>query len=194
MHECQNGMINPAIASNGPLARHAESRGVVENIARLAAACRELGLPVVHSTIEPRPDLAGTDASCLLLGSLLKKGAVVAGSPYAEIHPRLTPQDGDIRIRRVHGLTPFHGTELEWYLRERGVRTVILTGVSSDVGIPGAALEAVNRGFRAVVPEDGIAGSSPEAHEWQVSRTIPLLATVSDTEGVIAELRSHATS
>lgn len=190
MHECQNGMINPDVATNGPLAAHAKSRGVVENIAAVASACRELGIPVFHSTIEPRSDYVGTDSSCLLLGSLVKKGGIVAGKEAAKIHPALTPHDSDIRIRRVHGLTPFHGTELEAYLRERGVQTVIFAGVSTDVGIPGASLEAINRGFRVVVPEDCIAGSSPESHDWQVKHTLPLLATVSNTKDVLEALRA----
>lgn len=185
MHECQNGMINPDVATNGPLAAHAKSRGIVENIAAVAAACRERGMPVFHSTIEPRPDYVGTDPSCLLLGGLIKKGGIVAGKQATEIHPDLTPHDGDIRIRRVHGLTPFHGTELEAYLRHQRIQTVILAGVSTDVGIPGASLEAINRGFRVVVPEDCIAGSSPESHEWQVRHTIPLLATVTTTNDVL---------
>ncbi|MFI0961301.1 isochorismatase family cysteine hydrolase [Streptomyces sp. NPDC021080] len=191
IHECQNGMVSPAIASNAGLAANAAGRGVVARIAALAGVCRELGVPVVHSTIEPRPDGVGSDSSCLLLGALMKKGQVVAGKPAAEIHPDLAPQPGDIRIRRVHGLTPFHGTELEAYLRERGVRTVVLAGVSSDVGIPGAALEAVNRGFRVVVPEDCIAGSSQDAHDWQVAHTLPLLATVGSADAVAAVLRAR---
>jgi len=42
----------------------------------------------------------------------------------------------------VHGLTPFHQTELEAYLRDLGARTVVLGGVSTDVGVPGGALAA----------------------------------------------------
>lgn len=193
IHECQVGMVDPERAANAPLAAHASSRGVIPNIAALAAHCRELGIPVIHSTIEPREDYVGTERASLLLGLFVKRNAVVAGRPAAEIHPDLAPEEGDIRIRRVHGLTPFHGTELEWYLRERRVETVILTGVSTDVGIPGAALEAVNRGFRAVVPEDCIAGSSAQAHDWQIANSIPLLATVTDAESVKATLSASAT-
>ncbi len=86
-------MVNPGIATNGPLAEHAASRGVVPRIAGLAAHSRERELPVVHSTIELRPDHVGTDASCLFLGVLVKRNGVVAGRPAAEIHPELAPHD-----------------------------------------------------------------------------------------------------
>jgi nicotinamidase-related amidase len=187
-------MIDPDTAANTGLAAHAASRGIASRLAALASAFRQAGLPVVHSTIEPRDDYVGTEINCLLLGVLAKRRQVIAGLPGAEILPLLTPEPGDIRIRRVHGLTPFHGTELEAYLRQQRVTTVVLAGVSTDIGIPGACLEAVNRGFRVVVVEDGIAGSSPEAHDWQVRHTLPLLASVTSCADVQATLFAAASN
>ena len=121
VNECQNGMVDPAHGGNTGLAAEAARRGVVERIAGLARACRAAGVLVVHTTMVPRPDGVGTTANSLLLGSLVKKGAVVAGSPAAQIHPLLTPDTRDVVIPRMHGLSPFHGTELEPVLRSRGV-------------------------------------------------------------------------
>jgi nicotinamidase-related amidase len=192
LNECQRGMVDPAVSGNGPLAGEVVRRGVVPRLAVLAEACRAAGVLVVHSTIVPRTDYVGTMRNCLLLASLVKKGAVVAGSPAAEIHPDLAPQDGDVVLERVHGLAPFHATELEPILRSRGVQTVIVTGVSTNVGIPGACLEAVNRGFSVVVPEDCTAGAWPEAHEFQVQNTLPLLATVTTGAAVIDALAGRS--
>lgn len=188
INECQNGMVDPEGSSNEGLAAQAGGRGVVAAIARLTETFRTAGAPVVHTTIVLRPDGAGTQANCLLLGSLKKKGAVVAGRKEAEIHPDLTPHATDIVVQRVHGLTPFHNSELESLLRERGVDTVVLAGVSTNIGIPGAALEAVNRGFTVVVAEDCTAGAWPEAHEFQVRHTLPLLATVAGSADIAAAM------
>lgn len=188
INECQNGMVDPAFSGPGGLAGEVVRRGVLDRIAALAAACREQGVLVVHSTIVLRPDGVGTTASCLLLGALVKAGTVVEGRPEAQIAPAVAPQPGDVVVQRLHGLTPFHGTELEWVLRERGVQTVIVTGVSTNVGVPGACLEAVNRGLRAVVPEDCAAAAWPEAQQWQMTHTLPLLATVTTSAEVIAAL------
>jgi nicotinamidase-related amidase len=87
-------------------------------------------------------------------------------------------------IRRQHGLSVFHGTELEPTLRALGIQTVILAGVSTNIAIPGSSLEAVNRGFTVVIPEDCTAGAWPEAHEFQVRHTLPLLATVTTSEAI----------
>jgi nicotinamidase-related amidase len=194
INEGQNAMVDPAFGGNAGLAAEAERRGMVGKIAELARACRAAGVLVVHTTMVPRPDGVGTMTNCLLLGSLVKKGTVVAGSPAAEIHADLAPGDGDVVVARTHGLSPFHASELEPVLRSRGVSTVIVTGVSTNIGIPGACLEAVNRGFTAVVPEDCTAGAWAEAHEFQVTHTLPLLATVTTSAEIIDVLAGRTAS
>src|ERR1700712_5312007 len=192
INEVQNAMVDPAFGGNAGLAAEAARRGVVAKIAELARACRAAGVLVVHTTMAPRPDGGGTTPNCLLLGSLVKKGTLVGGSPAAEIHPDLSPGDGDVVLARVHGLSPFHGSELEPVLRSRGVGTVIVAGVSTNIGVPGACLEAVNRGFTVVVPEDCTAGAWTEAHECQVQHTLPLLATVTTSAAIIDVLTGRA--
>ncbi|MFG2940335.1 cysteine hydrolase family protein [Streptomyces sp. NPDC048282] len=188
INECQNAMINGDFSHNAGLVREVEARGVVARIAALAEVFRGAGALVVHSTIVLRPDGIGTATPCLLLAALAKRAACVEGRPDARIHPELTPRPEDFLLRRTHGLSPFHGTELESVLREREVRTVVVTGVSTNVGVPGACLEAVNRGFSAVVPADCVAGSSREIHDFQLAHIVPLLATVTSSEEVAAAL------
>jgi nicotinamidase-related amidase len=193
INECQNAMINGDHSDNDGLVREITERGVTKQISALADACRAMGALVAHSTIVLRPDGVGTASSCLLLGALRRRGTCVEGRAGAEIHPDLTPQPEDYVSRRVHGLSPFHGTELEPVLRERGVETVIVTGVSTNVGVPGTCLELINRGFTAVVPEDAIAGSSREIHDFQVANILPLLATVTTTADVLKALAPATT-
>jgi nicotinamidase-related amidase len=191
LNECQNAMTDPAMASREGLAAEVERRGMIDHIARLAQAFRTAGRPVVHCTIVPLAGYVGFTASCLLLGSVKKAGVVVAGHPGADIHPGLTPETGDIVVERHQGLTPFHNTQLEPILRNLGVDTVVVTGVSTNIGVPGVCLEAVNRGLQAVVPEDCTAGAWPEAHEFQVTHTLPLLATVTTSDELIKALNGN---
>ncbi|TAM64531.1 cysteine hydrolase [Mycobacterium sp.] len=192
INECQNAMLDLEFQANVELAQQATKRAITKRIAALADACRGAGALVVHSTIVLRRDGLGTTASCLLLGLLVKRGYCVEGKKSAEIHPDLTPRAADYVSQRRHGLTPFHGTELESILRQRGVETVIVTGVSTNVGVPGTCLEAINREFTAVVPEDAVAGSSAEIHGFQIENIIRLLATVTTTDDVLAALPSVA--
>lgn len=191
INEMQTGIVDPAFGAGAGLAAHLASRSVTPTIAALAQAFRAAGLPVVHSTIVLRADGAGTSASSLLLGVLKKRGSVIEGTDGARIIAGLAPEPEDLVSQRRHGLSPFHATELEVLLRERGVQTVVITGVSTDVGIPGACLEAINRGFTAVVPEDAVAGSDADTHQVQLTRTLPLLATVTTAADVRAALAAR---
>jgi nicotinamidase-related amidase len=195
INEVQNSMTNPEFASNAPLANDCTERGVIKNIARLAEVCRGLGVPVIYNNIVMREDKWGASATCLLLGSLRKKAGVTIGSPGAANHPDVAPAPGDYVIERLNGLTAFHGTNLESICRAEGITTLIFTGVSTNIGIPGNCLEAVNRSMYAVVPEDCIGAAFPEAQAFQVTHTLPLLATVTNADELIAALQAvNATS
>jgi len=188
VNECQLAMTEPGAGHNEGLAGEAAARGIIERLAALAKGFRAAGRPVIYTTIVPRADYAGFTANCVILGLLKKQGVVVAGSPGVALHPGLQAEDSDLVSQRIHGLTPFHATELEQTLRSLGVDTVVVTGVSTNLGIPGACLEAINRGFQVVVAEDCTAGAWPEAHEFQVTHTLPLLATMASSEELRALL------
>lgn len=189
--ECQNGMTNPEMATNKPLAEQVASRRMIENIAELAAALRPLGVPVFHVTVAAAADYRGWNANCLLAG-VFQKRPLVEGHPSVEIHPALTPHPEDFVVRRRRGLTSFHGTELEYLLRNLGVTTVLMAGVSTNVAVLGSSIEAVNRGFRVVLPEDCVSGATEETHRFLIENIYPLLTTVTSSTEVIAELRSAA--
>jgi nicotinamidase-related amidase len=65
-------------------------------------------------------------------------------------------------FRREQGLTGFYATGLDPYLRNTGVTTVVVTGVSLNIAVLGTAIEAMNRGYTVVVPEDCVASDPPE--------------------------------
>jgi nicotinamidase-related amidase len=188
VNECQIAMTDPGAGHNDGLAAEAASRDIINRIAALSKGFRAAGRPVFYTTIVPRKDYAGFNANCVLLGMLKKQGVVVAGSPVVALNPGLQPEDNDFVSERIHGLSPFHGTELEPTLRNMGVDTVVVTGVSTNIGVPGACLEAINRGFQVIVAEDCTAGAWPEAHEFQVTHTLPLLSTVVSSEDLLALL------
>jgi nicotinamidase-related amidase len=183
--ECQNGPTNPAFSGRPGLAQQCEERGIIKKIAVLAAAFRARSLPVFHGTLAHRDDWAGSNINSPLLGSNRKKHKMLRGGPDVELHPDLGAQPTDFVLERIHGVTAFYGTPLDQMLRNCGVKTVVLTGVSTNLGIPGAAIEAVNRGYSVVIPEDCTAGVWPEAHEFVISQFLPPLGAVTTSEDVI---------
>jgi nicotinamidase-related amidase len=188
--ECQVGFVgedDEQIVIPG-LADQARRRGIVGRIAALIETFRSADLPVVHSTFVPFPDFHGTGRNSRLMAGLVKNGKLREGEPAADIHPRLAPARSELVTRRIHSLSAFHGTELDMYLRMRGVGTVVFAGISTNVAIPASSVEAVNRGYQVVVVEDCTAGGTEETHAFAVTHTLPLLATVTDSESFTTAL------
>jgi nicotinamidase-related amidase len=83
-------------------------------------------------------------------------------------------------------MTGFFTTPLDAYLRNLGITTVILTGVSANIAVNGTSIEAMNLGYRVVVPGDGIAGDPPEYVEQLLRYTIRNLAIVTTVDQILA--------
>lgn len=86
------------------------------------------------------------------------------GTPGGEYFGDIRPKAGDIVVTK-HRYSAFHGTDLDLILRGRGVRTVVLTGVSTHVCVETTAREAFVRDYYTVVVSDGTAAYSQEEHE-----------------------------
>lgn len=187
--ECQNGLINPEHATTmASLAAQATERDIVGRISALADAFRAADLPVAHATIEPAADYEGFDISSPLAAVTVKRGEFKAGTPLPDIHPGLTPHEGDLLFPRRTGMTSFYRSGLGGALRQRGVDTVVLVGISVNVAIPGTTVEAVNRGLPVVIPEDATAATTQEVHDLTFRVILPALATITTSPEVIDAL------
>src|SRR5262249_36374670 len=176
--ECQEGIIGEG-GTLSALADAVRRNGTVAQIARVLAAARAPGGPGFHCLMARRPDGAGAAANCLLLAATRKsERPLLPGSPQQAPVAALAPVDGEWVVTRWHGLTPFHGTELDSLLRNMGVRTVVATGVSVNIGILGMTLEAVNAGYQVVIPRDAVAGTPDEYVDAVFQHTLRLLATM----------------
>jgi nicotinamidase-related amidase len=181
---CQEGVIGEA-ARLGALAAAVRRHGTVDAIARVLRAARRAGVPVFHCLMIRRPDGGGAAVNCRLLAAARKSAApLLPGSPQQAPVAALAPAAGEWVIERHHGLTPFHGTELDPILRNLGVRTVVATGVSVNVGILGLVLEAVNAGHQVVLPREAVTGTPDDYVEAVLEHTLSLLATVTSVEQI----------
>ena len=152
--------------------------GVVASTARLLDAARAAGVAVVHCTAETRPDRKGSMTNAPMLSAMSKgKGGLLVGSDAAQVIPELGPADGDLVSPRLHGLSPFIGTELDSMLRSLDVRTVVATGVSVNLGVLGLCIEAVNLGYRVVVATDCVTGVPASYVADVLQHTLALVAT-----------------
>jgi nicotinamidase-related amidase len=176
--EIQRGVVGD-LSAFPELADAANNIGVIPNTARLVSAARKQGVPVIHCTAEFRPDRAGTAVNCQLIAAALRNpDHMLAGTPPAELVPELTPAPSDLVCARLSGVSPFSGTSLDIWLRNLGVRTVVATGVSVNLGVLGLVIEAVNLGYQVVVPRDAVAGIPEEYADAVLKNTFPLVATL----------------
>jgi nicotinamidase-related amidase len=159
------------------------SKVVVENAARLAAAFRRRKMPVFLVRVTSSPD--GKDA--------LRPVADVAWpaqtfSPdWAEIVPELGPEEGDLVItKRQWGA--FYGTELDLECRRRGITTIVLCGIATNISIESTARFAYEYGYNQIFVEDAMSAMSAEEHAFTVTKTLPRLGLVRTTADVLASL------
>lgn len=190
--ECQRGIIEPSLSLLPDLAQQAQDRGIVANIATLAAAFRSRQLPVFHAPVAHREDFADVKANSLLMALARKSRANIIGTPAADYVQGLEPQPGDFVMDRTGGIIAFLCTALDATLRRLDVSTVVLTGVSTNVAMPGNAMAAVDFGYHVVVPEDCIAAGDPDTHRVLIAQQLRMVARISSTADVIAALPGEA--
>lgn len=191
--ECQRGVIDPGLSLFSGLVEQVAERGIVAKIKHLAQVFRDSGAPVVHLHVAHPVDYVGVPMTSLIVARSAKTGAMLIGSDDVEPVPELVPQDGDIVHCRGFSLVAFHGTDLDSVLRNRGITTLVMVGVSSNIAIPGMALCASDFGYQVIVPEDCIAGATPESHAFTITNTLPLYSTLTmaaDVEAAVTAMSS----
>ena len=163
----------------------AAARPAVPNIARLVRAARKAGLPVVHCTAERRADGLGANRNARIFQYMARaETKLLPGSPAAEVVPEVGVEPSDLVLARIHGLSPFQGTELDFVLRNQGVRTIVGVGVSVNVAIQNLSFDAVNSGYQVVIPRDAVAGFPREYVEMVFAHTLGAVATLVTTEEI----------
>lgn len=183
--ECQRGVVGPDSALP-ELAEAARASGALANVARLVAAAHDTGVQVLHAIAERRPDGRGASHNARLFRAAERLPVQqLAGSTAVRVADPIPVTDDDLVVRRLHGLSPIAGTEVDALLRNAGCRTLVVTGVSANVAIPNAVFDAVNLGYTAVVPGDAIAGVPAEYTASMLRNTLSLVATVTITEDVL---------
>ena len=158
-------------------------RDVVARAGKLADKFRAVNAPVVQVRVGWSADYA----------EALKQpvDAAHAGAALPEnwwdLPAELNTQDSDIHVtKRQWGA--FYGTDLELQLRRRGIDTIVLGGIATNVGVESTARNAWELGFNLVIVEDICSTFSTEQHESSLKWIFPRISRVRSTEEVLAAL------
>lgn len=185
--ECQRGVIGDR--ARLPDLAVAAAGAAIPNAARLAAAARKAGVQVVHGNAARRADSKGSNSNARLFTAMGRMDPLLPGSPDVEVVPEIGCEAEDILTVRLHGLSPMHGTELDAILRNLGVTTIVVVGVSVNVAVTNFAFDAVNLGYQVVIPRDAVCGVPAEYAEAVLDNTLALVATLTTTADLVAVWR-----
>lgn len=156
---------------------------VVARAARLAAKCRQQGSPVVLVRVGWSADFA----EALKQPVDAQTGGGTLPDNWWQYPAALGKQNGDIEVtKRQWGA--FYGTDLELQLRRRGIETIILCGISTNIGVESTARNAWELGFTLVVVEDACSAASAEQHQGSMTHIFPRIGRVRSTEDVLNAL------
>ena len=189
--ELQNGVVG-AGALMKALVNEVDRVGVRQTAGRLCDAARQRGIQVVHCVAENRADGLGAIDNCKVfaMNNRLRRETgstpIDQGTEGAKLVSELGPDDRDIVVARIHGLTPFTQTSLDQILRNLGTRTLVVTGVSINMGIFGTVMSAVDLGYNVIIVRDGVCGVPREYADAVLENSLSLLATIVTADEVIA--------
>ncbi len=182
--ECQNGVLGPDSAL--PDLAAIANEHMVPNGARLVHAARTAGVQVVHAVFWRRPDnRAGNTNGRLFVAMNKFSPPMEPGSPGAEPIAEFGHSPDDLVIGRYHGLDPIGRTDLDPILRNLGVRTVVVVGVSLNVALMGLTIGLVNAGYQVVLPRDAVAGVPMDYAQTLIDGSYAFISTVVTTDDVV---------
>lgn len=161
------------------------SEAVVENAAKLAAAARDHGIPVVHTAVHYR---VGAPDGGLFVRKVGALRLLADGAPgnLRELMPAVAPLPGETVVIKQYA-SAFFGTSLAATLTASGVDTVVIAGVSTSGCIRASATDALQHGFRPLVVADACADRTPEFHDSNLRDLGAKYADIID----LAEAISH---
>ena len=176
----------------------------VKPIGAVLAAARRLGMLVIHTREGHLPDLSDAPpakvergAPSLRIGDPGPMGRIlVRGEVGHDIVPALYPAAGEIVIDKP-GKGAFYNTDLDQLLRARGIESLLVCGVTTEVCVNTTVREANDRGFRCVVLADCCASYFPDFHEMglkMIKAQGGIFGWVSTSAAIITALQTDVTA
>ena len=155
---------------------------IVDRSRELIDAFRAEGLPVVLVNV------AGRAPGRTEQGS---RGNQTFPEGWTELLPELGQQASDILVtKRSWGV--FATTDLEARLKAKGVTQVVVTGVSTSVGVEATARQAYEQGFHVTLALDAMTDVSREAHEYSIRNIFPRLGEAGTTQEILSLLKKRS--
>ncbi|GBD25455.1 Isochorismatase family protein YecD [bacterium HR30] len=192
--EMQNDIVHESNIGkkglSGVLSEAVARRGVVPRLREVLQACRAAGIPVFYINVANKPNMPRPQTRLHRIAG--RRPLLVEGTWGVQVHEALAPLPSDFVLERCVGIDGSYGTQLYPVLRRLGKSVLLVGGVSTNLAVEGLVRGSVNRGFEVVVLEDCCASYPEEWHRFSIENIMPLIATVTDSATVLAQLRGAA--
>jgi ureidoacrylate peracid hydrolase len=175
-----------------------KGREIIPRVNKIAEACRRNGALVIHTVHVVRPD-GSTTGVMGEFNAAIKAGLLFKGNPQAELHPDIVVAPSDTVMDKPR-YGAFHGTDLDLILRIRGIDTVIVTGICTNVCCETTAREANMRDYQVFFISDATAcfdlpGVSADQIQKTVCASLQLaFAQIETTESMVNKLNAGLAS
>ncbi|GLY30677.1 cysteine hydrolase [Kineosporia sp. NBRC 101731] len=179
----QGGVLHEAVA---PVMA---DTGMLQKTKAVAQAARAAGITVMHAPIsfaEGYNEISSHPYG--ILKGVVDGKAFIKGSWGAAIVDDLTPQAGDIVVEGKRGLDTFASTNLDFMLRSKGIRTVVLGGFLTNCCVESTMRSGYENGYRVITLSDCMAATSAEEHENALRFDFPMFSVPTTAEEFLAGL------
>ena len=171
-------------------AAHVKQTNCLVNTKKVQDACRRVNIPVIHVEIgfneAGRKLIADLPVGPMFKG-IVETGALTEGTWGAEFHEDVKPHDGEF-IVIGRGTNSFYANDLGRILRVLNIRTVVLSGVATNMVIESTARYACDELYEVIILRDCCASFNEEMHSFTLEHVLPHLATISNSEEFINAL------
>lgn len=187
--EYQNEFTSEGGVLHGAVAAVMKQTDMLANTGQVVEAARGRGVTIMHAPItfaEGYGEL--TRHPYGILKGVVDGRAFVKGTWGAAIVDALAPRGGDIVIEGKRGLDTFASTNLDFILRSKGIKTVVLGGFLTNCCVESTMRTAYEHGFEVITLTDCVAATSPEAHANAITHDFPMFSKPMTSAELIAEL------
>lgn len=187
--EYQNEFATEGGVLHGAVADVMKETNMLEKTVRLVALARAKGVTVMHAPITFAPGYGElTRHPYGILKGVVDGNAFVRGTWGAAIVDALAPAPGDIVIEGKRGLDTFASTNLDFILRSKGIKTVILGGFLTNCCVESTMRTAYEHGFEVITLSDCVAATSKEEHANAIRFDYPMFSKPTTAEEVAKAL------
>ena len=179
--DLQNEMVDPKgkVGAHG-LASIVAEAGVLDKAAGALAAARSCGMTVAHVRLGFRADYADCLSVAARIQGLKNNRAAIVGEWGTEF-PDIVKPAGDEVVFTKRCVNPFFNTGLMTWLMQRGIKSLYLSGVATNLVVEATARAGDDAGFAINVLGDACASPNPEWHAFAVEKMLPVFGTVIST-------------